>query len=116
MNKHEMKNAAYAELTGQGYLPTSKTHRMAVVDIVVDAVAGLIREDERELERARRIDRYDTTTIQEVLSDEREALRAKVESLLEYGCPEWEVDPGDDLGRHIRKDRVLALLDGTSDE
>jgi len=43
-------------------------------------------------------------------------LRAKVEALFEYGCPEWEVDPGDGLGRHIRKDRVLALIDGSSDE
>lgn len=39
----EMKNAAYAELTAQGYLPTSKTDRMAVVDIVVDAMLADLR-------------------------------------------------------------------------
>jgi hypothetical protein len=44
----ELKNAAYAELTEQGYLPISRTDRMAVVDIVVDAVEPLIRADERK--------------------------------------------------------------------
>jgi hypothetical protein len=42
----------------------------------------------------------------------RDTLRARVESLVEYGCPEWEVEEGDDLGRHLRRDQVLALIDG----
>lgn len=44
-------------------------------------------------------------------------LRAKVEeALVEYGCPEWEVEPGDGLGAHVRKDQVLALLGGIGDD
>ena len=45
VSRDELKNAAYAELTGQGYLPTSKTDRIAVVDVVVAAVEPLILDD-----------------------------------------------------------------------
>ena len=43
MTDHGMENRAYAALTSQGYLPTSKTDRMAVVAIVVDVVLGDLR-------------------------------------------------------------------------
>jgi len=42
----------------------------------------------------------------------RADLRAKVGALIEYGCPEWSVEVDDDLGRHVRKDQVLDLIDG----
>lgn len=68
--------------------------------------------NERERERRRCIDRYDTTTIQEILSDERERLRAKADALQVFN-----VDSGVDPYRVVveplvRRADVLALFDG----
>ena len=55
----------------------SKNH----VPCVECDIIGAARADERERERARRIDRYDTTTIQEILSDEQERIVAALAGL-----------------------------------
>ena len=108
MSDHEMKNAAYAALTEQGYLPTSKTDRMAVVSVVVDAVESLIRADEREYGAHTRQEGWlNTESHRKVVLAE---LRNKVESLLSHHPTELV-----DYQWNLAINTVLDLLDGDDD-
>lgn len=114
MTRDELKNTAYAELTEQGYLPTSKIDRVAAVDVVVDVVEPLIRADERDTV---------TSVAAEMMNEAWTNLRAKVAALpgAYIAAGVWEnppvthdIDNWDGKPVVLRAD-VLALLDGGSD-
>ena len=86
------RNAAYAALTEQGYLPTSKIDRMAVVDLVVTAVEAPIRADECERihceidaaldgHESNRSNRWSDGFLGDVIQRERERIAAAIEAM-----------------------------------